>query len=50
VRCGDSREEDALVENGGSNEKLPAEIQQFPMDPVHDSLVDLLGSEGERMI
>jgi hypothetical protein len=46
----DSRDAYALVENGGRNEKFAAEIQQLPIDPVHDSLIDLLGSEGERLI
>lgn len=39
----------ALVQYGGGNEELPAEVGKLSLDPVTDSFVDLPSSEIEWM-
>ena len=40
----------ALVQCGGGNEELPAQVGELSLDPVSDSFVDLLSSEIEWMV
>jgi len=41
----------ALVQCGGGNEELPAQVGELSsLDPISDSFVDLLSSEIEWMV
>jgi hypothetical protein len=41
---------DALVERGGGDEGLPAQVRQLPVHPIPDPLVDLLRGQDERVV
>ena len=50
LAIGYSRLVDCLVERGGGDEGLPAQVRQLPVHPLPDPLVDLLRAQDERMV